>query len=122
MTLYELLTLERALPGETREQLLHQIGYVDPQPPRVDRPRPSPSELETILAKATAKEPAERYATAGALADDLRRFLHDEPILARPPSLWDKAVKWTRRHRPVAVSAVVVLVLARGRAARPARC
>jgi len=42
-----------------------------------------------------------------AMADDLRRFLHDEPILARPPSLWDKSVKWTRRHKSVAVSAVV---------------
>jgi serine/threonine protein kinase len=110
MTIYELLTLERALPGETREQLLHEIGTVDPRPPRsIDKT--IPPELETILGKATAKEPSERYASAGALAEDLRRFLRDEPILARPPSLRDKAVKWTRRHRAVAVSAVVVLFL-----------
>ena len=110
LTLYELLTLERALPGETREQLLYQIDYVDPKPPRsIDRA--IPVELETILAKATAKDPAERYASARAFADDLRRFLHNEPIQAKPPSLWDQAVKWTRRHRPVAVSAVAVLLL-----------
>jgi len=111
VTLYELLTLERALPGETRGELLHQIGSVDPKPPRsVDRN--IPVELETIVMKAAAKDPADRYASAGAMAEDLRRFLHDEPILARPPSLWDKTVKWTRRHKAVAVSAVVVLVFA----------
>jgi serine/threonine protein kinase len=111
MTIYELLTLERALPGVTREQLLHEIGKVDPRPVRtIDKT--IPVELETILTKATSKEASDRYATAGAMADDLRRFLRDEPILARPPSLRDKAVKWTRRHRAVAVSAVVVLVLA----------
>ena len=111
VTVYELLTLERALPGETRGELLHQIGSVDPRPPRsIDRL--IPPELETIVMKAAAKEPADRYATAGAMADDLRRFLHDEPILARPPSAWDKAVKWTRRHRAVTVSVIVVLVMA----------
>ena len=110
VTLYELLTLERALPGETRNELLHQIGFVDPRPPRsIDRN--IPPELETILLKAAAKEPGDRYASAGAMADDLRRFLHDEPILARPPSLWDKTVKWTRRHKAVAVAALVVLAV-----------
>jgi serine/threonine protein kinase len=110
LTLYELLTLEPALVGETREQLMHQILHVDPPPPRsIDRG--VPPELETILAKAASKEPAERYTTARALAEDLRRFLHNEPILARPPSLRDKAVKWTRRHKPLAVSALVVLLL-----------
>ncbi len=111
VTLYELLTLERALPGETREQLLHQIGNVDPRPPRsIDKS--VPMELQTILEKATAKDPAERYRTAKAFAEDLERFLHDEPILARPPSAWDKAVKWTRRHKSLALSSIVVLLVA----------
>ena len=111
VTLYELLTLERALPGATREALLHQIGSVDPKPPRsIDKS--IPPELETIVMKATAKEPSERYASAAALAEDLRRFLQDEPILARPPSSWDKTVKWTRRHRAVALSAVAALLVA----------
>lgn len=110
MTLYELLTLERALPGETREQLLSQIGLHDPRPPRsIDKL--IPRELEIILAKATAKEPGDRYQTAGAMAEDFRRFLHFEPILARSPSLADKAIKWTRRHRAIAISTLAALLL-----------
>jgi serine/threonine protein kinase len=110
VTLYELLTLERALPGETREQLLYQIDYVDPKAAR-EIDRTIPVELETILTKAMAKDAAERYPTARAFADDLRRFLANEPILARPPSLWDKAVKWTRRHKSIAVSAILTLLI-----------
>jgi serine/threonine protein kinase len=110
VTLYELLTLERALPGETREQLLYQIDYVDPKPARsIDRA--IPVELETILNTAMAKDAAERYPTARAMADDLRRFLLNEPILARPPSLWDKSVKWTRRHKAIAVSTILTLLI-----------
>jgi hypothetical protein len=110
VTLYELLTLERAYPGQTRAQLLRQIGAGEFRPLRsVDRT--IPTELATILAKAIAHEPAERYQTARELADDLGRFLRDEPILARPPSLWDKLVKWTRRHRNFAIAALVFLVL-----------
>jgi hypothetical protein len=111
VTLYELLTLHRAIEGETRAELLHNILTVDPGPLRaVDRA--IPAELETIIAKAVAKEPGERYASARELADDLERFLRDEPIRARPPSTRDKAVKWLRRHRAVAVSAFAVTLLA----------
>ncbi|HZL37657.1 MAG TPA: serine/threonine-protein kinase, partial [Tepidisphaeraceae bacterium] len=110
ITFYELLTLERALPGKTREQLLHQINYIDPVRPRtIDKT--IPPELETILLKCIAKEPDSRYPNAQAMADDLSRFLRDEPILARPPTLRDKAVKWTRRHKPWAISALVVLLV-----------
>lgn len=110
LTIYELLTLERAIPGDSREQLLRQISIFEPKSPRsIDKS--IPPELETILSKATAKEPSERYQTARALADDLRRFLADEPIHARPPTLWDKSVKWTRRHKSVAVSALAVLLI-----------
>ncbi len=113
ITIYELLTLERALPGVTREELLYQISYVDPRPPR-SLDKTIPIELQTILAKATAKDAAERYQTARALADDLERFLRDEPIHAKPPSIWDKAVKWTRRHKSVACSAILMLLLIAG--------
>jgi len=110
VTLYELLTLERALPGKTREQLLHEIGSVDPRSPRsIDKS--IPAELETILFKAIAKDPSDRYPTARAFADDLARFLRDEPIQARPPSVWDKTVKWTRRHKSLALSTMVMLVI-----------
>ncbi|HWE95284.1 MAG TPA: serine/threonine-protein kinase [Tepidisphaeraceae bacterium] len=110
VTLYELLTLERALQGETREQLLRELESADPRPPRtIDKN--IPPELQTILSKAGAKDPGERYPTARALADDLGRFLRDEPIRARPPTVLDRAVKWTRRHRPLAISALAMLVI-----------
>ncbi|HEV8607870.1 MAG TPA: serine/threonine-protein kinase [Tepidisphaeraceae bacterium] len=110
LTIYELLTLERAIPGDSREQLLRQITDHEPKSPRaIDKA--IPTELETILSKATAKEPTERYQTARALAEDLRRFLQDEPIQARPPTLWDKSVKWTRRHKSLAASALAMLLL-----------
>jgi serine/threonine protein kinase len=111
ITLYELLTLERALPGTTREQLLEQINGADPRSPRsIDKK--IPVELENIIGRATSKDAADRYPTADSLAQDLSRFLNDEPVLARPPSIWIKAAKWTRRHRTFAASAVIVLLVA----------
>ena len=58
------------------------------------------------------KNPAERYATAQELADDLRRFLEDKPIRAKQPTLLQRAVKWSRRHQSAMRAAVVVLILA----------
>jgi serine/threonine protein kinase/WD40 repeat protein len=110
-TLYELLTLRPPFNGNDRHELLRQIAFDDPMSPRrLDRS--VPFELETIVLKAMAKNPADRYATARDLVDDLRRFLDDKPILARRPSLVQRAAKWSRRHRSVVWSAAVVLVLA----------
>jgi serine/threonine protein kinase len=110
MTLYELLTLQRPLEGKTHNELLYQIGMVEPRSPRsIDKS--VPPELETIIAKATAKEAGERYVSARAMADDLQRFLTDKPILARPPTMWNRAAKWTRRHKSLTLSAIVVLLL-----------
>jgi serine/threonine protein kinase len=111
VTLYELLTLERALTGATHAQLLDELAHHEPRPARmIDKT--VPRELEVILSKAIAKEPSERYSSARAMAEDLARFLRDEPILAKPPSTWDRAVKWTRRHKSLALSALVTLTLA----------
>jgi hypothetical protein len=89
---------------------LTQIAFEEPVSPcRLDRT--IPVELETIVLKAIAKEPGDRYATAQEMADDLQRFLDDEPILAKRPSLRERAVKWARRHRSVVVSAVVLMLL-----------
>jgi serine/threonine protein kinase len=110
VTLYEVLTLERAVPGETRDELLHQISNIDPRSPRlIDKT--IPQELDTILMKSIAKDPADRYSSAKAMADDLRRFLDDQPILARPPSAFDKAVKWTKRHRAITLTTILMLLL-----------
>jgi hypothetical protein len=109
-TLYELLTLRPLFDGRDRHELLRQIADEEPLPPRsVDRA--IPAELETILLKALAKEPADRYASAQELADDLQRFREDRPIRARRPSLVERAAKWARRHRAVVVSVVLALLL-----------
>jgi WD40 repeat protein/serine/threonine protein kinase len=110
VTLYELLTLEPAFGGRDRQELLRQIAFEEPQQPRKLN-RAIPSELETIVLKAIAKNPAERYPTARDLADDLRRFLEDKPIRARRPTLTQRARKWARRHQPIVWAAGVVVAL-----------
>src|SRR5262249_29297698 len=109
-TLYELLTLEPAFAGDDRQELLRQIAFEEPTPPR-RLSRAIPAELETIVLKALEKHPAERYATAQELADDLRQFLEDQPIRARRPSLLRRARKWARRHRAGVTAAASVLLL-----------
>jgi tetratricopeptide (TPR) repeat protein len=110
-TMYELLTLEPAITGTDRQELLRQIAFEEPRPPRRVN-KSIPAELEMIVLKAMEKNPADRYATAGELADDLRRFLNDQPVRAKRPSLVHKARKWGRRHRAVVVATVVVLAMA----------
>jgi serine/threonine protein kinase/tetratricopeptide (TPR) repeat protein len=109
-TLYELLTLQPAFSGRDRQELLRQIASEEPKPPRRVN-RTVPVELETIVLKAMAKSPAERYATSQELADDLERFLQDEPIRAKRPTLVQRARKWARRHRPVVWSATLALTV-----------
>jgi serine/threonine protein kinase len=116
-TLYELLTLTPAHEGEDREAILRQIGHEEPVAPRKHDPT-IPLDLEKIVLKALAKEPIERYATAGELAEDLGRFLDGRPVLARRPSLAQRAGKWAMRHRPaVATGALVFALLLIGLAA-----
>jgi serine/threonine protein kinase len=108
-TLYELLTLEPIFNGQDRRTLLRQILEEEPRPPR-QLDRAIPVELETIVLKALAKAPEDRYATAGAMAADLRCFLDERPILARRPSLVERGRKWLRRHPSFVVAAMLVLV------------
>lgn len=110
VTLYELLALEPAFNGRDRQELLRQIALEEARPLRRVR-RNIPQELETIVGKAMAKNPEDRYATAQDLADDIRRYLEDRPILARPPSLLDLTAKWARRHRSWVGAAAILLVL-----------
>jgi tetratricopeptide (TPR) repeat protein len=110
-TLYELLTLQPAFDGADREELLRQIAFEEPRRPRRLN-KAIPAELETIVLKSLETNPAERYSTAQELADDLGRWLRDEPIRARRPSLVQRARKWCWRHRPVAIGLAAALAAA----------
>jgi serine/threonine protein kinase/tetratricopeptide (TPR) repeat protein len=110
-TLYELLTLQPAFAGLDRGEVLRQIAWDEPRPPSRVR-QGVPADLETIVLKAMAKVPEERYPSARDLADDLERFLNDVPIRARRPTLLQRAAKWARRHRTVVRAAAVLLAMA----------
>jgi serine/threonine protein kinase len=112
VTLYELLAGRPAVDGKDRQQILNAITLDEPQPPRALDPA-IPHDLETIVLKAMEKEPGDRYATAKDLANDLQHFLEDRPVVARRPTSWERAAKWTRRHRTVvrAVSAALAITV-----------
>jgi WD40 repeat protein/serine/threonine protein kinase len=114
-TLYELLTLEPAVAGHDRREVMRRIAFEEPRPPRRLN-RAIPADLETVVLKALAKAPQERYATCQEMADDLRRWLDDRPIRARRPTPLQRLRKWARRHRAgvacAAGSLAAVLVLA----------
>src|SRR5262249_23627074 len=80
--------------------------------------RQIPRDLETIVLKAMARELSRRYATAAALAEDLKRFLADQPIQARRTRIWERALKWAKRRPAVAallgVSGLAVVSLLAG--------
>jgi WD40 repeat protein len=107
--LYESLTARPQFLSESVMDVLDQVRRQEPVSPRRLQPR-VPRDLETICLKCLEKEPKKRYATAEALADDLRRFLNGEPIKARPTPPWERALKWARR-RPALATLLVVSVV-----------
>ncbi len=112
MTLYELLTLAPVYAGRDRQEILRRIAFEEPRPPR--RLNPSiPVDLETIVLKAMAKDPAGRYASAQDLADDLGRFCSSaKPIRGGGGTMRrERSVKWAQRRPAVAaLMATVILV------------
>src|SRR5262249_32901633 len=107
---YELLTLRLPFPATDRAALVGQISRDTPPRPRQLAPLLS-LDLETIVLKAMARDPAARYATAAELADDLHRFLENRPIRARRSSAAERFRRWCRRNPVVAALAVTVLLL-----------
>jgi serine/threonine protein kinase len=110
LTLYEMLTLQPAFPDDSHSSLAQRIIAGEPVRPRRLDPR-IPADLETIVLKAIAREPSDRYATAGELAADLENFLEDRPIQARRASGWERLRRWARRNRALASLAASTLVL-----------
>lgn len=115
--LYECLTGRPPFKAATPLDTILQVVEQDPVSIRQLQPK-TPLDIETICLKCLQKEPGKRYTSAQALADDLRRYLHGEPILARPVSVVERSVKWVKRNRIITGAAISILfVLALGLAA-----
>jgi serine/threonine protein kinase len=103
LTLYELVALRPAYEAADRHALIERVLHEEPE--RLKRRAPSvPRDLETIIAKAGARDPAGRYVTAGALAEDLRRYLEDRPIQARRTSTAERLARWCLRNKRLAAA------------------
>jgi tetratricopeptide (TPR) repeat protein len=111
--LYEMLTGRPPFQGLTLLSILEQVRNREPTPVRRLRPRVSP-DLETICLRCLEKRPGNRYPSAEALADDLRRFLDGRPVVARPVHRWERLWRSARRHPTrvaVALGAVALVGL-----------
>ncbi len=102
VTLYEMVAGRRPFEGETSEQIRSRVQHSEPTPIR-SWCKGVPKDLETIVLKCLEKSPGDRYPTSQALADDLERFLDNEPIQARRPSVVRRTIKYVQRN-PLAVS------------------
>ncbi len=110
LTLYELLTLHAGFESSDRLKLIEQIKTEEPPRPRSIDGR-IPRDLETIVLKAIEKDPKARYQTAEAMAEDLGRFLADEPIKARQVGAAERYWRWARRNPAIAVLGGVLTAL-----------
>src|SRR5947207_4432926 len=109
--LYHLLTGRPPFAGETPMEVLHRAETESPKPPRLTNQH-VPRDLETICLKCLAKEPATRYASAAALAEDLERWLKHQPIQAKRSGFVTQGRKWVRRNPTTAVLAALLIALA----------
>jgi WD40 repeat protein len=108
--LYEGLCGRPPFCADTPLETLRQVVSDEPLAPSRLSPR-VPRDLETVCLKCLEKDPTRRYATAGALAADLRRFLQGLPVAARPASALERAVRWCRRNPRIATLTGVVIAL-----------
>jgi WD40 repeat protein/tRNA A-37 threonylcarbamoyl transferase component Bud32 len=107
--LYHLLTGRPPFQGETLAEVLLQVQNADPVAPRRLNAR-VPVPLQNICLKCLQKEPAKRYLSARALAEDLGRFLTDQPVEARPATAGEKLLLWRRRHPAIALLSAALLI------------
>ncbi len=110
LTLYELLAMRPAFDDHAQADLVSQITLGKLR--RLDEVNPAlPRDVVTIVHKAIAGDPADRYQTPGAMAEDLRRFLDDRPIAARRHSLLEKGWRWCRRNPTDAILVATIVAL-----------
>ncbi|MFO0940642.1 MAG: protein kinase [Pirellulales bacterium] len=110
ISLYELAALKLPFHGENRESLLRQVIDQHPVPPHDYAPE-IPRDLETIILKAIASKPEDRYQTAQDLAADLDRFIADRPIRARRPTWLELSWRWCRRNPTIATLSGLLVTL-----------
>lgn len=110
--LYELLTGRPPFHASSLAELFRKVQFDEPLAPR-RLVNTTPADLETIALKCLEKESQKRYESAAALADDLERYLTDQPISARPVTRTELAWRWCRRNRTIAMlsGAVAALLL-----------
>ncbi len=109
-TLYELLTLRQAFDAKDQLQLIHQIENDPPVPPR-QLERGIPRDRETIVLKALAKNPADRFETADLMAAELRRFIENRPIRSRPIPVYQRFGRWCKRNPKLAAASITAAAL-----------
>src|SRR5207248_10451138 len=107
------LTLKPAFDNTDRLKLIESIGKSEPVKPRAIESQ-VPRDVETIVLKAIDKDPRRRYATADAMAADLRRYLNDEPIQARRTSPIERGWRWARRNPAVSALMMTVVLVGLG--------
>ena len=110
-TLYDTLAGRPPFQGETNLQTLYKMMHEEPQLLRALAPA-LPPELESVVMKCLEKEPARRYQTARALAEDLQRVLDGEPVLARPVGPLRRGLRTVRKHKALTAALAALLVLA----------
>jgi WD40 repeat protein/tetratricopeptide (TPR) repeat protein len=114
LTLYEMLALRTAFDASDRNKLVKQVMHDEPIRPRKLNPG-VPRDLETVVLKAIARDPAHRYQTPAEVAEDLKRFVEDRPVRARRISNGEKLWRWCRRNPlPASLVAAIVLVFLLG--------
>jgi serine/threonine protein kinase/WD40 repeat protein len=111
VTLYEMLTLEPAFTASDRVELINKILHVEPARPRTLDPE-IPRDLETIVLKAIANNPSNRFSSATELSRELGRFLEGRPIRSRPLSLAERLWRWSQRNPALAAASLAAAALA----------
>jgi eukaryotic-like serine/threonine-protein kinase len=112
VVLYELLTGHLPFEAKGTAEMLRQIREVEPRPPAGINAEVHP-DLQTICLKCLAKEPDRRYPNAAGLAEDLRRYIRNEPIQARPASARERLWRWSRR-KPALAATLALLGMVSG--------
>jgi Tfp pilus assembly protein PilF len=112
-TLYEMVSGKPPFPGESTQEILQAILEIEPRSSRIFNPT-VPPDLDVVVMKTLEKEPKRRYQSALELAQDLERFLENEPILARRGSIVGRGWRRVKKHRAIAILSLVIAGVALG--------